>query len=139
TCMIYTDGWEGVDANAEPPKAMGGQFAFGAGARRNAQIRLAPRERGILLAAMTLHYRTPDELDQIRAAGCDEQPAAPPALVQPQPSPDTAAAQAQPTPAQPAASPAQPLPGQPQPEATAASSNQPLPTDAELPGEDAPF
>jgi hypothetical protein len=141
TCMIYTDGWEGVDANPEPPRTMGlkGQFAFGAGARQSTQIRWEPGERGILLAAMTLHYRTPYELDQIRAAGCDEpQPAAPPALVQPQPGPDAAAA-IQPQPAQPQPNEPQPEPVQPQPEATTAGPDQPLPVDTNLPGEDAPF
>jgi hypothetical protein len=115
TCMVYTYGWEGVDANAEPPKTMGlkGQYAFGAGARENTQIRWEAGERGVLLAAMTLHYRTPYELDRIRAAGCDEQqPAAPPPLVQPQTVPDAAAVQ-------------------PQPGATT--------VDTDLPGEDAPF
>src|SRR5690606_18634874 len=74
TCMVYTFGWEGVDANPNPPKTMGlkGQFAFGEGGRENTQIRWDLGERGILLAAMTLHYRTPDELDQIRSAGCVE-------------------------------------------------------------------
>src|SRR5690606_5115551 len=54
TCMVYTFGWEGVDANPNPPKTMGlkGQFAFGEGGRENTQIRWDLGERGILLAAM---------------------------------------------------------------------------------------
>jgi hypothetical protein len=147
TCMVYTHGWEGVDANAEPPRTMGlkGQYGFGEGVRENTQIRWEAGERGILLAAMTLHYRTPYELDQIRAAGCDEQqPAAPPAIVQPQTVPDAAeaqpqAAQLQPTQPEAAELPAQPQRVQPQPEATTAGTGQPQPTDADLPGEDAPF
>jgi hypothetical protein len=73
TCMVYTHGWQGVDANPNPPQQRGGgRYAFGSGLTEEIQVRWDAGERGILLAAMTLHYRTPDELDQIRSMSCGD-------------------------------------------------------------------
>lgn len=157
TCLVYTYGWEGVDFNATPPKQrnLNGRFAFGQGALEETRIRWEPGERGILLAAMTLHYRTPGELDQIRSIGCGEAAAAATTAVQPRPE---SAAPTQPSLAETLATKAleaiagesaaqepQPVPATEQPASPAeteppAANQQPVPSaEPQLPGEDAPF
>lgn len=81
TCLVYTYTWQDVDANFSPPRVrgLGGRFAMGAGARQQAQLQWKQGNRGILLAAMTLHYATTNELNQIRVMGCEPLPPAAPA------------------------------------------------------------
>lgn len=69
TAIIYTDG---MDIGAQYPtvdeqsRNGGGAFATGGGARKLAQLAFNKGNRGLMLAAVTVHYRTAEELVALR-------------------------------------------------------------------------
>lgn len=68
TALIYTARHEGVLIPKEPLRTRGdnGLFAVGTGPAERLKVDFVPGRRGQLLAAITLHYRTGDELAALR-------------------------------------------------------------------------
>jgi len=69
TAIVYTKGLDiGASVPRTPLKSKGGlgSFAIGEAESENVSLRFRSGQRGIMLAAMTVHYRTSSELQKLR-------------------------------------------------------------------------
>lgn len=63
TALVYTNGTPGIDT-PEPPVFRGVNIE--GGAREPAQIRTRPGKKGLMLAAVTIHYRSSEEMKALQ-------------------------------------------------------------------------
>ncbi len=66
TAIFYTNGTEGIDV---PPPIQVRGVNIEAGEPEPAQLRTMPGRKGLMLAAVTIHYRSSDEMGALRGQG----------------------------------------------------------------------